>query len=411
VEIDMPLLPFDDIDEEQPLQPVQSIIDPLSTSPVYETSGHTENLIIDVEGEPWEVDYYNQVLTSGESPKPLDLGLDPTLQQYIHTLAFRISVTDELSTSNDATTGTTDVTGGGMIYPDTVIPHIGDMFVGKMDMGFSGVFTITSVSRATFYKRSAYQVEYRLYDQLDSELQDNLKLKSIDDKFFDKNRLIAGKSPIVSYGTANKEVLYRQNIARAVDILYENFYSDDQETLIYNVDSASHYDPVAIAFFNSVVDSRSRHGRPLPKEYNVGVEDLLNKPTIWRAILRSDSVGLDYLYPRLFLPVTTSSLNITYIQSSIVHSKIDYVTLPDKWKMFTVDSTLPSYVLSHAFYDGDVANQTLLEKAVISVIGKERVIDSVLNTLIDEISTKADRELFYHLLLLIAILTIRIHEG
>jgi hypothetical protein len=79
--------------------------------------------------------------------------------------------------------------------------------------------------------------------------------------------------------------------------------------------------------------------------------------------------------------------------------------------MFTVDSTLPSYVLSHAFYDGDVANQTLLEKAVISVIGKERVIDSVLNTLIDEISTKADRELFYHLLLLIAILTIRIHEG
>lgn len=407
----MPLLPLDDEDDDDVSFPVQTPVDKLATSPVYESNDVTVPLIIDVEGEPWEVDYYNQLLTSNESPKALDLGLDPTLQQYIHVLAFRVSVTDELSSNVDASTGTTTVTGSGIIYPNTVIPHIGDMFVGKMDMGFAGVFTITSVTRTSFYKQSAYQIDYRLWDQLDNDIKDNLASKVVDDKYFDKYRLLAGMAPLVSYGTANKEVHYKQSIRRCLDMLYETYYDEAKQTLLIKDGESTIYDPWAISFFNSIVDKKARGTLPQPREYFMGVDQPLNKPTLWRSILRSDCNGLQYLYPRHFNRISAKGLSTTFIQSSIVHTGIDYVLIPEGWVSPAVDIANEAYVLTHAFYDNDVANLSVLEKSVLTVINKERVIDSVLNILLDEINTKSNIDLFYHLILLISILTIRLHEG
>lgn len=408
----MPILSYDD-DEEEIIVPVKSPVDMMATSPVYQNNNSVSTpLILDVDGEPWEVEYYHQKLTSSERPKALDIGLDPTLQQYTHIMAFRLSVTEELSTNNEAELGTVSVTGSGVVYPETIIPHIGDMFIGKMETGFLGLFTLTAVTRTSLYKRSAYQVEYRLFDQLNNALKADLDAKVIEDKYFDKYRLLAGTPPLVSYATINREVMYKQSLRRCIDQLYENYYDDRCKTFTVQDDVLTFSDPWATAFFNALIDSKLRDGRPMPVEYNFGVDHVLDKPTLWRAILRSDPNGLAYIYPRHYTRVYTANIGIAYIQRSITHTKIDWIPIPDKWAGGAVDINEEAYVLSHAFYDNDAINQTKMEKAIHTLLRKEQVLDRYIDEFIDIVPTIADKkQAFYYMMLVIAILVIRLHEG
>ena len=403
---------FTDDDEEEILAPPVSIVDNGATAPVYEEQGTTKSFIVDIEGEPWEVGYYNQILSSSDSPVSLDINLDPTLQQYLHVVGFRLSVTEDIASNYNAEVGTTEVTGSGIIYPNTVIPHIGDMFIGRMDMGFNGLFTITSINRDTFYEKSAFRVEYRLFDQLDASLQENLTSKVVENKYFDKYRLLAGNNPMVSYAVANKEVGYKQAMVNMLDVLYQNFWSDRLETFIFaHNDSSGIYDPWAVNFFNQIMSRKKLNNYSLPKEYSIGEFDIVKKPTLWRAILNANTHGLEYLYPREYNLVSAKGLGTPFILNSIVHTNIQYVPMPENFSPgFTVDTDRDAYVLTHAFYANDVENMSLLEKAVFTVADKKVVTDGVIDTLLNEVKSKENGELFYNVILLIAILNIRLTE-
>jgi len=410
----MPILTYD---EEEAYavpspDPVKTPTEPLSTTPVYESKEQQLPLIVDVEGEPWDVEYYNQLLTSGERPKPFDPGLDPTLQQYVYIKGFRLSVTADLSSSNDADTGTTTVSGAGVIYPNTIIPHVGDMFIGKVEAGFYGLFSIKTVNRTTFYKKAAYEVEYTLYDQLDAVLKQKLTDKVIENKFFDPHRLLAGEHPLISYEKANNEVYYKQSIGHLIDQLYQMFYHRESKTFVVEeADGGKYYDPWAIAFFNTVTDRAATEAYSMPEEYHVGVDKPLEKPTLWRAILKADPTGLSYLYPRIFQRKMAGELSVVYIRKSIVHTRIDYVIMPDKWTPSSFTAQEVPYVLSHAFYDDVLTSQTPLEKAVMQLIKRERVTDATINLLLADRKVKTGLALFYHLILLTGLLTVRLHEG
>lgn len=408
----MPLYTTDDEDDSV-IDPPVYIVDNNASAPVYEEDNSVQSLIIDIDGEPWVVNYYSQILSSTDSPKILDLELDPTLQQYVHVNSFRISVTDELSSDTEATTGTTTVTGSGLIYPNTIVPNVGDMFVSQMTRGFKGVFTVTSVKRESFYAKSAWTIEYRLFEQLNQAIDANLKLKVVNNLFFDKNRLAAGKPPLVSYTVINKESVYREQIEWLVDRLYQEFYDARLETFVYNHNEYDTvYDPFAVSFFNRIIDRQYLNAYHYPKEYSIGMDAIHKKPTLWRAILNASGTGLAYLYPRKFNLMSVSTLGVAYTQSSIAHTTIGYVPLPEKFTSdFTVNTAEESYVLSHAFYDGDIANGSLMDNAILTAVSGNVVSNADLDAIIEGIKTANGKTLFYSLILTIALLNIRLTES
>jgi hypothetical protein len=407
----MGILNFEDPEELDVGSKPTSPVDNQASTPVYDQATQPAVLTVDMEGEPWVVEYYNQLLTSSESPKPLDTGLDATLQQYHHITSFILSVTDPLSSSVDNATGLTEVTGAGIIYPNTVVPHIGDMFIAKLETGFYGLFTLTQVTRATFYKLSSFQVEYRLFEQLDSTLKADIEAKSVTHSYFDRNRIAVGKSPLVSYRATNLETRYQANLHNAIDLLYMNFYDGDRKTFIYKEEERKGYDGFACAFFDATIDSAYLRDYPSIVVYDLGIPQPLKKPTLWRALLRGEKHGISFLYPREFLPKDPGSLVNTYILRSVAHARIDVTPIPEKWVGFTIDRTTESYVLSHAFYDEDTANQTNLEKAVSLIMDRKTVPDTLVRTLSEEAETLTGKTQFYHLILLAFILCTLIKEG
>ena len=397
---------------EREVVPVPAVTEPEATTPTYDSRDIPgPKLIMDIEGEPWLCEYYKQVLNSNESPRILDLNLDPTVQQYLHIAQFRISVTDDLSSSTDPTTGTVTITGEGLLYPDTVYPNVGDMFIANVEYGTKAIFTLTQVERLTFYKRSVYRISYRVYSDYDVTIVEDLKSKVVEDKFFDNKRLITGNNPIVSYDTVNREEIYNRTITHYMDRLYAEFYDHDIKTFKYIQDGFSIWDPFAVAFFNTVLGKYCRKDRPMPTEYSYGdTTRPMARPTLWRAIHRADMTGISYLYPRNYSRIGTDSIDEPGAYHSISYLSVDYVLYPDVWNTSTLDLNAPAYVLSHAFYEQDAGNMSQMEIAVTRMIKGESITNAVLDSIINNVDQLTGKELFYGILLLTAMLKIKLQE-
>ena len=392
--------------------PVPSITVPPLVTQTYRNESADTTLIMDIDGQPWTVEYYRQLLVSGESPKILDLGIDPTLQQYQRISAFRLSVTGDLSSSTEADTGTTTITGEGLIYPDTVIPHIGDMFIGKVEMGIDALFTITAINRMSLYKRTVYQIEYRVYAEATAQYREELDSKVAETLFFDKYRLMAGKSPLVTHTEANKEIFYKTTINRSIDLLYSKFFDTKVETFIYMENAGKCYDHWAIAFFNQVIGRKILANRSSPREYNLADGVKANdRHTLWRMILGADGHGIEYLYPRKFKLVYASTIGIDSFHSAIRHTDISVIPIPDDWNTVDIDLNSDAYVLSHNFYDKDLEAMTTLERVTWNVITRAGITDGSIETILNTIPALSGKELFHTLILIIAILNIRLTEG
>ena len=400
---------------ERNATPVPAVTNPAATTPVYASRDVPgPKLITDIEGEPWVCDYYGQLLSDGEAPRILDAGLDPTVQQYKHIAQMRISVTGDLTSSTDASTGITIVTGEANIYPNTIIPNVGDMFVGRIDLGMSAIFTVTEIERVSFFKLSAYRITYRLFSDYEPIVIEDLTNKTVSDRFFDNKRLITGQNPIVIYDVVNREEIYNSTISRFMSRLYNTFYDDVTKTFVYidgPVENTLVYDPFAVHFFNTVLGRVCRGTLPMPIAYEYGDSKPINtRPTLWRMILKCEPHGMEYIYPRYFKREYPSSIGKSGKYYSAAFLDVNYVLIPPKWDTSDLDLSIDAYVLSHSFYTQDTVNMSTLEKAVTSIIKGEPVTNAIVDVLIDETDSAIGKDLFYRLLLVTAILRIKLQE-
>jgi len=333
--------------------PTTKIEPEISVSQVYETREYKSPLITEIEGEPWVVQYYHQMLVSGESPQSLDANLSATLQQYLRVTDFRLSVTDELSYSQDTATQLSELTGSGLIYPDTVAPHIGDMFVGFIEAGRRGLFTLTSVQALGYYKRTVYQVEYRLFSEESAPLLANLDSKVVQYRYFDARRLKAGYSPLIEYSVANSERNFLKDARRLMDRLYSHYFSPRLKTFVVEHLGETYYDPWLVNFFNAVIPHTLRGHYPIAEEYSIGeTMEYMDRPTLWTAILKRDTYILEHM-PRTYVNRGAGTFSGYSMYHSILNVGIDYVTMPNDWTDSTVHPDTEPYLFTHALYDVD----------------------------------------------------------
>ena len=385
----------------------------LPTSPAYQRDEKPIEASVDIPGEPWRVTYYSQLLGIDASPSMLDSGLDPSLQQYVQVKDYQLSVTDDLSFETNEQDQLSALSGGANIYPGTVIPTVGDMFVGMIEPGRYGLFTLTATRRANYLNQSMFIVSYRLFDELSEELASNLVDKTTLKQYFDEQRRVEGKDPIITTTEANQSIFYRRTLTEVVDDLYLRYYDPLYETFIFRDTLGAVLDPWAVAHFSSVVGRDLRGDNPGLREYTVpDAENPERMPTPWRALARR---SWDYMkrVPRNY-PVQPTGAYTTAAGSSkfysTAYSGLGGIIAPADWFGGAVDLEAPSYIFSHAFYDANTDGMSVMETTLYGHLNGEVVTNEQINTLINSVGDHDGTAYFYHQLVLLTLLLYKLNS-
>lgn len=369
-----------------------------STATVFENLEQPVSVSATLDGSPWNVLYLNQVLREDDVPRQLDLGLDPSLQQYIAIKEFVISVTDSLSHSRDTQTGITTVTGAGQLYPSVQVT-VGDMFVGKQKDNKLGIFRITSVTRMQYIAGSAFEVEYQLYDYYNANIEANVNSKIIKTFIFDESKVACGKALL-------DESMYRDigmTLKELTNWYYDLFYDLASETFLWPYQKDENciqltYDHFCVAFFSALLDYDLRGLNPEVRVYsclNGSYRD--NSITVWDTLMTSNPRSLS-LIKRNAAIVSPSLFQTDRMYNSITATTIDYVMWPGGHPTLLDSSTRDDgdpYVFSDHFYDKNAVDMSLLEMTVLNLINGGDVSGDDIDTVINSLNTMSKHDLYH----------------
>jgi hypothetical protein len=126
-----------------------------------------KSLIAYVEGAPWTVNYYSQVVAEHNDLREIDAAEPDIYQQYTKINDLEIRVTTSLSESNDTQTGLMTVTGSGNMY-GSVLPNVNDYFTTDSGDTKKGLFRVSNVERKSFNRDSIFYIDYTLVGYTDS---------------------------------------------------------------------------------------------------------------------------------------------------------------------------------------------------------------------------------------------------
>lgn len=118
-----------------------------------------DSLLKYVEGSPWTVTYYGQLLNTYSTINHFDIKEGNLSQSYIEIKDMILKVQSPLSYSYDEEQGES-VLSGSAIVPFKILPQPGDVFVANVDSGEDVLFSVTTVERKTHRKDTLYEINY-----------------------------------------------------------------------------------------------------------------------------------------------------------------------------------------------------------------------------------------------------------
>lgn len=256
-----------------------------------------KSLIAYVEGAPWTVNYYSQVVAEHNDLREIDAAEPDIYQQYTKINDLEIRVTTPLSESNDTQTGLMTVTGSGNMY-GSVLPNVNDYFTTDSGDAKKGLFRVSNVERKSFNRDSIFYIDYTLVGYTDStnisDLVTSLSNKVTRDFYFRKDRLVDGLQPLLK-SEENQALL---NVADAyvtiVKDYYRQFFSLKHGTLVLPGQEVPIYDTFIVGYLSQIVDSQDaveiREMRELPNER----EYYMSQNQFWKAMVERDYDLLSY---------------------------------------------------------------------------------------------------------------------
>lgn len=291
------------------------------TSLVPETK--INSLLKYVEGYPWTVNFYGQILNVNNTNEHFDPSSPNLTQPYYKVNGLVLQVSSPLSSSYNQSTGITTVTGSSLV-PFKITPNVGDIFIAQVDSGEDAIFHITSVTRKTHRKDSLYEVDYSLHSYTSDQpnFVSTLEQRINEVYYFNKD---------TSY--FNRDVLLKPSVKEAIDRI-KNFLIESKayyfqifiqrrtgSLLIPGVDNTI-YDPLITEFISKTVDySTINEGRYFRPSYE---SDDLKQRSILDSLLTRTSphyniVNRTYNFvPSTMLPIrarlgTLSNTGVQYI--------------------------------------------------------------------------------------------------
>lgn len=408
-----------------------------------------------LDGSPWTVDFYHQVLGKNQSPSAPQPEQPDVYQQYRVIKRFELMVTSPLSNRQIPETGSFEVTGEANIYPG-LVPMQYDVFVAGAPDGQLALFVITDVERLTIFKRSAYTIRYVQKSFANVEWRQFLADRVVETLHYRKDYLRNGRFPFL---TTDQEVT-SENIFQIrsdlIDRLNREFYNPRVYGFPIPGQAKLTYDPFLAEAWRDIVSyTRDYQYRDVVVQ-NMSGSNWDRAITFWTVLFKRHRWIPDLLTKRVAVVSTLDtsndptlfSIRYTLYQACLVPT--EWVSFPgatgvmDPYHGWTLEfdpqlepsaqneeapsepeptpDPYPSedppimnpvvddeyYVFSKAFYDGDVPYMSLVERQVHLAVHNKAMDLSVLLRINDELSNLAPLERYYATAVLYCLLAI--HE-
>lgn len=294
-----------------------------------------------VEGYPWTVNFYGQILNKNNTLENFDPTIPNLTQPYYEVNGMILQVSSPLTSSYDQNTGITIITGSALT-PYSLTPNVGDIFVASVDSGEDAVFLINSVIRKTFRKDSIYEVNYNLlyYTSEEPTFIENLKARIQQVYFFNKDTNFFNRDVLIKPSV--KEAIDRLNclVRESKEYYFSTFAQREVGTILIPGISNRVYDPKLLEFLSKIIDYKELADIPFFR-HNYSENRYINQKSI-----------LDLLFTRNINMISTINHKFNFIPTralpnrarlgTIFHTGIDFICFPiDASNATDIDKIVP----------------------------------------------------------------------
>lgn len=208
-----------------------------------------------VEGYPWSVNYYGQLLNSNNSVEHFDPSAPNLTQPFYKVNGMVIQVSSPLSASYDEAKGVTVITGSALM-PFKVIPNVGDLFLAQVDNGEDAIFHITSVVRKSHRKESLYEVNYSLhtYTSEDPNFITILESRINETYFFNKDSNFFNRDVLIKPSVKEARDRLHVFLTESKQFYFSSFINPRTSSLLVPGHPSTLYDPVLTRFIAKTVE-------------------------------------------------------------------------------------------------------------------------------------------------------------
>mgnify|MGYP001766042107 CR=1 FL=1 len=398
-----------------------------------------ESLLAYVEGMPWTVNYYSQLLGEHNNIQELDPGQNAAFQQYQKINSFELRVLSALDTSYDESNGITSVSGSAIVT--CLTPNVNDYFVSDAGSSEEGLFRIKSVSRKTFNRESVYQVDYDLvgYTRTDKERYDDICAKVVREFYFSKDRLVEGLSPLLKTSDYEDSLAIERSYHMLIQAYFSKFMNRARMLLLVPGQDKVIYDSRLVNFLEKIIDSSDAKELRDLRQVSLDHERWINQDSIWSLLINRDYTLLPFIHQKstlvdrkrfstsswmagavfwmvdsfIYPVIDNDPVAIEYINGSAsVVSNGDLVqaasmeSAPNSQANLTQIAGAPVpliksvliddfYILSSEFYSGGT-NLSVLEILIKDYLKCQAIDRTLLKILIDHYKTWPPLEQFYY---------------
>ena len=283
-------------------------------------------LLTQIEGTPWIVDYYSQVVdkdTALSGQQVNQLGIN---QQYRFIKEFELRVTAPLSGSQDAESNSMLLNGTSVVFP-SLIPNAGDMFVADIGDGRLGVFQLTDSKRNSIMKDAVHEVNYQWVAYATAERLADLNKKVVKREVFVRDHLFHEKYPFVAVEEYEARTKLQRLYSELVPMYFQAFWDNEFTTLMVPDQPSSTYDPLLVDAILKIVNTRDCPEVLKTRQLNCDGDNALQAVSIWTALLERSTMQMQRAFTRASTVSTRSFPRVAYFES-ICQSGIVYVVYP-----------------------------------------------------------------------------------
>ncbi len=233
-----------------------------------------------IEGSPWTVDYYSQVVGRDSAVHGQQQGTHAIHQQYHAIVGMEIRVQNELTHSQDASNGESTYSGTSVVYP-FIVPNKGDIFTAELFDGTLGIFEITNSEMLSVMRESCHTIEYILVGKNDKARIADLLNKVIKESYFVKDFIYHGQNPIlVKSDFDDLQALQRQYYTLVRSYMHVA-YSREYATLVLPGQVEPTYDRFVVQAVHSHFDHRLQDELKYIRLLNVEDDPVMRSMSLW----------------------------------------------------------------------------------------------------------------------------------
>ena len=293
-----------------------------------ETNKPYKSMIAYVEGAPWTVNYYSQVVGKHSELKAIDRLASGSHQSYILIKDLELRVTSPLSDSYNEETATMKTTGTANMYSN-VVPNVDDHFITESNDRSLTIFKITNVEVASTSNDTVYEVNYMVLGNVQNipDIYSSLTSKVAKEYNFIKNRINEGSNPLVAPSEYKELMNLHQKYKEILNYHLSIFYNKSNNMMLLPGQSKKIYDYSAVEFLFKIVD---------PTEHNnmLSVLRAPNAPSvfsdhfnIYDVLIERNYDLLDQCNQKMTFVTPNISKTNTYLLGPFYYD-IDYLVYP-----------------------------------------------------------------------------------